>query len=318
MGLLTLLSCGGNSGLEIGQAPSGNNSATTVIPDEFQIGAQWSARPLNKKIVLEENNFVVAKLASNTVMVTTAANIKGTGFYLGFHNGQHLVATNAHVLTNILGCNISSVTLYFSVFNMAYSCKQIISTWHDIDLTIMALETNSVSDAFLNQLNPLNFAFNKDITRDKLLLTAGFGVYKNPRGELTLKADEDCRVLSETNSFNRLKNPNQRIIKKVPSFALGCDISSGDSGSPVIDRVTGDVLGIVWSTHTPKPYKIRTHSYMQELRAQANPDVWKDLAYAVPSSEIRARLLRWTETVKVSRAARDDRRTILSLLGLAP
>ena len=315
--LLALASCGGNPDVTLGGAAGGDDTQGIQSGENFQIGASWSAKPLTISSVQEENNFVIARLASNAVKVSTIF-AKGTGFYLGRHNGNHIVATNAHVLKNIPSCSVSPVILQFSVFNAAFSCSKIIGIWRDIDFALISLETNSGNEAFLDEINPLKMAFNKDIQRDALVYSAGFGQYRNSNSQLTLKNDEDCRVYSPTNVFARLQDPTRLGSKKVASFAIGCDISPGDSGSPIIERDTGDVLGIVWSTQMPKPITIRSQTYMQDLRRRDTDSVWKHLSYAVPASEIRAELLRWTEKVRRSRPTQKRRDTVSSLLGLLP
>ena len=74
---------------------------------------------------------------------------------------------------------------------------------------------------------------------------------------------------------------------KAWSFAHACDISHGDSGSAMIDRKNGDVVGIVWTGKIPKSAMVQSSANLQKIFTGSTPAVWKELSYAVPAVKIK-------------------------------
>lgn len=313
----TLSSCGGSKEI-IGGAPasgpSGSNTPAYTAND-FQIGETWDARPLSLETLHDENNFIVSRMASNIAQITTPI-AKGTAFYLGRHNGSHLMATNAHVLKNILSCRVSPVIFRFTIFGVTMKCDSIITIRRDIDFALLSVETNDVSQSFLEELNPLKFAFDRDVNRNVPVYTAGYGEFLNPEGKMTLKDDRDCRIYSKTNDFRKLLDPEKIESKKIPSMAVGCDISPGDSGSPIVNRVSGEVMGIIWSTQTPKPITMRSRLFLDNLQNDPEPEIWEHMAYGIPASVIKRELIRFIDETRLSWPTRKRRKTVQALLGL--
>lgn len=312
-----LASCGGDPKLEIGPGPGDGNNAQEMqeFRDSLQIGPQWSAEALSHELLNQENDYPLTKAALNTIYIRTLF-AKGTGFFLGEYNGDLLVATNAHVLKNIPSCTVSPVILDFKFLNRSYSCSKVIGIWRSIDFALITIAAEGRARKYLQGIDPLKINFNAPIVKNNLLMTSGYGQQANARAILTIKRDDDCRVYSETEEFANLDNPVEKEASLVPSFAIGCDIAPGDSGSPVMDRKTGEVLGLVWSTYTPKPVIIRNQIYMQRLRDEANDDVWRYLSYAVPASKIKRELVSWTYRIQRSRIIAKRRATVMTLLGL--
>jgi hypothetical protein len=73
---------------------------------------------------------------------------------------------------------------------------------------------------------------------------------------------------------------------KVWLFALGCDISHGDSGSAIAARDNGDLIGIISTGRIPKNPKVRESAYLDQIYADGSEDVWGELGYAVPAAKI--------------------------------
>lgn len=302
----------------MGGEPTGSGNSQTqrnYTASDFQIGETWGATPITRSFIQDENDFVISRLASNIAQITTPES-KGTAFYLGKHNGEHIMATNAHVLKNVPSCMVLPVVFRFSLLKLTYTCSKIISIWRDVDFALLAINVDVASESFLNELNPLELAFKNDIIKDTLVYTSGYGEFNNPSNQLTLKNDDDCRIYSATNTFKRLRDPEKLGAKSIPSFAVGCDISPGDSGSPIVDRQTGEVLGLIWSTQTPKPITMRSSTFLQGLRSQENPEIWEHMAYGIPVMEIHKELLKYVRETRLSWPMRKRRKVVLSLLGL--
>jgi hypothetical protein len=245
----------------------------------------------------------------------------GSGFYLGQYEGEHLIGTSAHIFKKIPSCSILPVVVTFSLANEKYYCAKVVGAWREIDFAIITLKKKSKrgedeTDKFLESINPLQFAFDTQIRKGEALFTGGHGKHNNPNSKLTINSDSDCMIYSQTGEEKKLSDPRQRSSLSVPSFAIGCDISSGDSGGPAIARNTGLVHGVIWSTKTPKPVRFRSRTFLTDLWQTNNAEIWEHMAYAVSARSIKERLIRWTQEIKRSRPMRKRRQIVLSLLDL--
>lgn len=79
---------------------------------------------------------------------------------------------------------------------------------------------------------------------------------------------------------------------QVWSFANGCDVSHGDSGSAMVDLQTGEVVGLIWTGKIPKSTRVQSSEYLEELIENPNEDIWNELSYAVPAAKIKEVLLK--------------------------
>src|SRR5690606_7562892 len=104
-----------------------------------------------------------------------------------------------------------------------------------------------------------NMAFNSPIYKGQKLLTIGHGVANNEDQKLVANQDDDCIVYSEGNDIRFMADPDDLNPGdySVWSFANGCDVSHGDSGSAMVDRLTGDIVGIIWTGRIPKDKKVQ-------------------------------------------------------------
>jgi|GEM_PF-1117343 len=319
LSLVTVIaSCGSKK--EIGEYPetTRDEAVEETVVSDFQIGDSWTAKRISRELLLQENNFNLSRAAESTLQIRTPW-AQGTGIYLGKHNGRHLVGTNAHVLDNIYSCQTQKLAIVakFTLGNAVFTCDSLIAAWSDVDFAIFVLAVDSEAQSdYLDAINPLKFNFDIPYSKNRILYSIGHGDANNPDAVMTVKFDEDCRIYSATNEVRRLKNPNNPDALKIPSIAIGCDISPGDSGSSIIDTGTGDLIGVVWSTQRPKPALMRTRGYMNQLRGEDNTSIWESLAYAIPAREIKASMIRWYNRTERSRAMRERRKAVKELLDL--
>ncbi len=69
-------------------------------------------------------------------------------------------------------------------------------------------------------------------------------------------------------------------------MAVGCDASHGDSGSALVDRKTGEAVGLLWTTKTPKKSEVQTKEGLGAIFDGTADGLWTELTYAVPMSAI--------------------------------
>jgi hypothetical protein len=309
---LVLTSCGGGNG-EVGITPTADDQALSEkVVSEFSIGPTWDALKVSSEFLFERNDFLTARLAANTVKVTTVHRT-GTGFYLGKHLGHHIIATTAHGLVNVPSCKFSTVLIQFPMAKKVYTCKELIGIWADVDYAMLALKAEPEEDEFFATLNPLKLApLSGNPLQGTPLMSMGFGSVLNNDNQLTLKEDRYCTNLSP--QFARMNNGDERIPRKIPSFAVGCDLSPGDSGSALVDKENGRVVGMVWSIMKPKSPFVKSAAFLEDILSQSEPNVWEDFGYAVPVSSIRRSLQIWANRVEVSLPMRKRRRIVLKIL----
>jgi hypothetical protein len=100
--------------------------------------------------------------------------------------------------------------------------------------------------------------------------------------------DSDCYVFSQDSEYRLMGDPDE--FNPGPyrawSFATSCDVSHGDSGSAMVDRETGKVVGIIWTGRIPKKREIQSSSYLSRLFQDHGEEIWSELSYSVPAEKM--------------------------------
>ncbi len=277
----------------------------------YRVGDEWGKNVLagstlrNKKLKFVEELKRTAK--------ATAKVGKGTGFYLGQFNGFHLIATNYHVHMRLVAEPDTYKKIEFPFLDLDFNFVRTIGAWLEIDLALFTINIENRWDLKELQSVAKNFSFDYPITRNQELLTVGFGRAKNHYSNMVGAWDSDCKVFSGVNEF-KTKNGLDENGKVVATwaFAVGCDASDGDSGSPVVTRDTGDIIGILWGV-APRTMAQSSQS-LDNMIKENSPAIWKNLNYAVPAAKIKEFLL---EEVKSGAITNEiERKTILAFLGV--
>ena len=254
----------------------------------------------------------------------------GTAFYIGKNTYKdktyYIMATNHHVACGYLPIckrdlidtdNLHESVVSFPLYEYDFDHVSLIGTWADIDLGLFAFEipdskitedARKSMDANLSS-SRLEFDFTSDIYPGQELVTAGYGSNLNPKNatypgntgspSLMFSFDNDCKVFSRRNEFPlRPLGFGSALSGRYDgafSFAHGCDVSHGDSGSATMDRKTGKIVGIMWraaivkSSNTQNSEYINTYFMDQKVGVEA----FTDLALAVPAPKIKTYLDDW-------------------------
>lgn len=247
--------------------------------ETYQIGEEWGKKPVTNDDLKSDPYF--RRMALATAKISRGA----TAFYLGEFNGKFVMATNHHVCPALSYCR---GTIHFPILNITTSITEFYGSWPEVDLSLFAVAVNSTEAAALNAVaSP--FAFNKNVYHGELLVTIGFGIAENPNGVMMGNRDSDCKVYSADADYRLMGDPDalNPSTYQAWSFANGCDVSHGDSGSAMIDRVTGEVVGIIWTGRIPKNPQVQNKDYLEELFSSPNEDVWQQLSYSVPAVHIK-------------------------------
>jgi S1-C subfamily serine protease len=248
--------------------------------EDYRLGDEWG-----KKRVTEETLKTESKAFNRAAAATALLPVGGTGFYIGKFNGIHVLATNHHVCPSARDCEGDKAS--FRILKKSYTMKKLFISEPNIDLALLALDVPSEDEAVIAKVAK-NFAFKKSLTKGQELITIGFGIGGNPQNYMMANKDSDCKVFSKTNEFKHLADPDEfnPADYKAWSFAHACDISHGDSGSAMVDRATGDVVGIVWTGKIPKAKIVQSSANLKQMFDTTSPSIWKELSFAVPAAKI--------------------------------
>jgi len=268
---------------------------------DYQIGDEWGKKPVTADMLASAGP-VFERAAKATARYGGA-----TAFYLGRFNGHFVMATNHHVSGS--ECKGEA---RFPLLNRSFSCERVYGDWPEVDLALFSIAVPAADEALLAPLGR-DFAFDAPIYPGQKLLTIGFGVAGNGGRAMVADQDGDCVVFSRRGDFRLLADPDEFNPGdyRAWSFANGCDVSHGDSGSAFVDRRTGDVLGIVWTGRFPKSEAVGRSAYLLPLIGSDDPQVWSELTLSVPAAKMRERL---QAAVAALPAGSDEAATLAAVL----
>lgn len=248
--------------------------------EDYRLGDDWGKKRVTESS-LRSNSSVFKRTASATALLP----VGGTGFYIGKFNGVHVLATNHHVCPIDRDCVGDKAD--FRILRKKFRMSKLIISLPDVDLALLALEVRAQDEELLMSVAK-NFSFKKELKKGQDLLTIGFGIGGNPQNYMMANQDNDCKVFSNDGQYKHLADPDEfnPAGYKAWSFAHACDISHGDSGSAMVDRKTGDVVGIVWTGKIPKAIEIQNSANLLKIFESSSSLIWKELSYAVPASKI--------------------------------
>ena len=257
------------------------------------------SRELYKEVYKSTSNPHIKRLIENTVLINTPQKgdlARGTGLYLGKHNSKHLFMTNEHVLSKRFDCEKVQITFLKKGLQQGYAnCEEILVAYGKNIKMDMTLFTISDDDAerMLGQgleLDPFS-----NLTSGTKLVHNGFGVKRPASGsrarDLQKKynpkvgKDDDCVIVSPNGTLKTISTKGGNVAN---TFTIGCDISSGDSGSALLDRETGKVIGLIWGAgeSLDDDDLISSQELHQKIVGSNDERVWKNMGFAISIPKI--------------------------------
>ncbi len=282
---LTVNSCGASPKRSLRELPS--NLTSFVSIDDYRVGPEWGKSKIDSQ-ALATMTPQLQRASKATAFVGLGFSGGATAFALREKDGAVWLATNHHVIGNKAAC--SKATIKFPHLGISgLKCQKIIGTWKDIDLTVFEIAPTSEANKALILSVAKNFAFDQSIVKGTKMFTAGFGVAGNSlQRNMMGSQDDDCKVFSADDEFRFMKDPDE--VNPGPDlvwgFATGCDISHGDSGSAVLNRETGELMGIIFTGKIPKVASVQSRDWLDDAYNTSSENVWKELNFAVPASKI--------------------------------
>ncbi len=289
---------------QLGGRPLALNLNFAGGSESYQIGDEWGKYAVDWERIGERS------VAYRAAAMRTARVGGGTGFVLGQFDGEMIVATNHHVVENQNMCARTRVR--FEALNVSTQCERVVGSWTDVDLTLFTVKV-SKDDASKLLSVAANFAFSKMPQIGQALMSFGYGSADNPWRKMVVVEDKDCRVTSSTGDLRFMADPDEFNPGpyKAWSFSNACDVSHGDSGSAMVDRETGEIMGIIWTGKIPKNSRVRSSDYIQKIQEAQSQDVWTELSYAAPAFKMKEVL---TEYLRIQNIDAKDRSVLEALL----
>lgn len=277
---------------------------------DYRIGNEWGKHIPTES---EMNNPIIKRAVQATGRIHGA-----TGFFLGKFNDHFLVATNHHVCPSAHDCvGYSMVFPYLST--SFFKVNYFLGHWPEIDLALIGIKISNKDDFNKLMAFAQNFSFNEHPYQGQELLTTGYGRTSNPTRKQVLNMDSDCKVFSATKEYVLMSDPDEENPSdyKAWSFAHGCDISHGDSGSAMLDRKTGKIIGITWTGRVPKSPAIQDSTNLGLIFKNQSFEIWKELSYAVSAKKIKEILeLQVQKDLTLQKSNKDNVQTLQQFLGL--
>ena len=266
------------------QLPSEALSGLAGVLD-YQIGPNWGKTVVTKDSLSKQSR-AFQRAAKSTARVRLGMG-GATAFVIGEKDGETIMATNHHVIEDQDTCQGARIS--FEMLDITgLRCKSVINTNTDLDLTIFTL--SGVTAEQQAELRKVAKSFDPGETEKGMeLLTIGYGVAGNDsQRNLMSGQDEECKTFSPDGEVRFMADPDQFNPGpyKTWMFATGCDVSHGDSGSAIVERATGKVVGILSTGKIPKNKIVRDQSFLDRIFGDSSEEVWEELTYAVPASKI--------------------------------
>lgn len=268
--------------------------------ESLRIGSDWSQEAV-------DGSELEPDIAQNALSIAKFRG--GTSIYLGKFNGNHLIATNAHLaveaplqeLPNGIAKYLSNpekacfskgtrLAFRFTGLKKNFECKRVLGIWSEIELAVYSISVPQDDESHLDQLGVV-FDFQYRPQVDDVLYLLGYGTYRNPsppNNTLLISRNRQCKVFSETVKLMRDPDAKLQAPYSAWSFANGCSVSWGNSGSGIFLQSTSKAIGVLWTAAFPKRRAITSDDSKLERAIERDPRIiWTQLSYGVPAFKIK-------------------------------
>ena len=270
--------------------------SVSSFANSIQIGDVYSKTPWRKAYQESTLPFIKDHI-ENTVLINTPTVRgvgRGTGFYIGLHQGRHLFLTNAHVLTT-QECRGTTITyLKANLSQGRAECEKVLVSRFNREESDMTLFSVRELKDFAGKGLELDLDFSP--RAGQMLMQHGFGIKSLPRfrdaeqaqREFSAQAniDSDCAVISPSGVLQTVPDMAGKLVHH--NVSIGCDVTGGDSGSAIVDRDTGRVVALLWASGiNPRDRdRISSKDLWEEVIGSEDPRIWKNFAFAISMKEL--------------------------------
>jgi len=251
---------------------------------QFVVGEAWSRQFVNGSLTSTD---ALNKLIKATARVDLKKE-QGTAFYLGKFNGEHLMLTNFHVMSERDQCKTGSI--YFEYLKKSFRCRTIIQKFKDFEATFFTISVSKNYEYMLEDVG-LKFDFKNEYKPGHKVVTAGYGTHLNPGNHLTYENSQTCVVATTNFKSNFLNVVREGVTYGAHSFVHACELSPGDSGSALVSETSGKVIGLNWATSDSKPTELLSGLNVFNWIDKQVPALWNSMSYAVSATNIQAAIM---------------------------
>ncbi len=254
-------------------------------------GDKWNKKLINKNNIYKLNEAEKDFFFKSAKVITSQNNKTsvGTSFYVKEIESGFLFLTNYHVIENKRTCLKSKIIILDKNFNKhTAKCYKILKqgTYKDqSDYTYFIVKKIDKLD-FLKSYSETKFSESLPLVGDKLSFL-GFGGSKyNKNFSIKISNDKDCIFLK---AFSKITLGNTKDKEEVKDIiSTGCDTESGDSGSALFNRYTGEVVGLLFGSHLSKTRSINLSSDYIKKNLDNSPITFvKFGSWAIQSSKLK-------------------------------
>lgn len=284
-----------------------------------QIGETFSRSFLNDTNSLPES---LKRPALSVAQFGTSS-----AFYLQSQNGKHYFGTAAHSAYAPIfrdGFDLSDVTkntdlcqvypnleitdnrrfFRLGLIELDFECTRLVAIFPNTDFAIFEATPINGQQISIEGIS-LNVPFVKSGAPLSLL---SYSSFQNPglnrRLSLAYSTDPLCQVISKDPLIKNIENSLHTFSQEyftTPYIATGCDAAAGDSGAPLFNNTTGDLIGLLSGIPERQTYSMTSDDALISklnglLGVVRESLVWSDLTYVVPIQSIQAEILRTIET----------------------
>lgn len=207
----------------------------------------------------------------------------GTGSIIGRQDSSVFIATADHVVRN----NAENISLeeicqrmvfhFPTMKGRHFNGKSLVIANQKVDFAICEVELPADALAVLNTQG-LQVSTRAGLQENLPLMTMGYNSHNAVPGKAHVERSEDCRLFASQPRV--LENKNWAL-------PTGCDAAPGDSGSPVLDKATKEIVGfMVQTTELKSGASSAELKHMQE-DPQQRDGLWSELSMISPITKIR-------------------------------
>lgn len=185
-----------------------------------------------------EKSIILATVKVNNLKTKSI----GTAVLLKEESGKFFFITNNHVMKNQKECDQVIITALNNDYKKTkFKCETIITTKSkedNLDYTIFTLKNSlKVNETFSGRV--VGISSLSPMPGDQFI-TAGFGSksFNQNKFDISMSNDDDCKMIA-----GPVELELQDYLMK-NTIALGCDASSGDSGSGIFSKKTGKLVAL--------------------------------------------------------------------------
>ena len=248
-------------------------------------GDEWSKLNITKNLFNNSDAIIQDLILRTAKLSNRSKKTVGTAFLIDETESYYIFLTNYHVMGRSRQCKNSKLLMIDQFMNKhVLKCSKSLkvgSIKSGSDYHYFSVQKNSKS-SFLSHLQPMKIITSDPTPGDKLAMVGfGEGSFSTSTYDGKLISDNDCVYLHGNSRISL----NGEIVKDV--FFHACDNVQGDSGSAVINRDTGELVGLYFGSVYYSPKNPLTSQEIHQNLGSVYSDFLRNSAFAIDIRKIK-------------------------------